>query len=77
MVNKENVKAVTYTAHTFVLPYRILKLVYRSIWANVVLQLSLRKVGLVAGFTVNGNLCFARHLVQCHLNNERVLLTFI
>lgn len=77
MINKENVKAVTYTAHTFVLPYRILRLVYRSIWDNVVLHLLLRRVGLVASFTVNGNLCFARHLVQCHLDNERVLLTLI
>jgi len=66
MINKENIEAVTYTEHTFVLPHRILKLVYRSIWDNVVLHLSLRGAGLVASFTVNGNLCFARHLVQCH-----------
>jgi len=77
MINKENIEAVTYTEHTFVLPRRILKLLYRSIWDNVVLHLSLRGAGLVASFTVNGNLCFARHLVQCHLDNERVVLTLI
>jgi hypothetical protein len=64
MINKENIEAVMYTERTFVLPYRILILVYRRICNNVALYLSLRGAGLVASFTVNDNLCFARHLVQ-------------
>jgi hypothetical protein len=54
MINKENIEAVTYAEHTFVLPYRILRLVYGRIWDNVILHLLLRGAGLVASFTVNG-----------------------
>jgi len=46
MINKENIEAVMYTEHTFVFPYKILKLVYRRIWDNVVLYLSLRRASL-------------------------------